>query len=137
MSVEIRLKNNAFHFEGHGENGALINIDATKKIGGEGKGPSPMELLLLGVASCSSIDILIILRKQRQFIEDFSVSVDYKRVPSGQASKFENITLNFHLKGQIDVKKAHKAIELSLEKYCSVSLILSHTATINYTLNIR
>ncbi len=135
MSVEIRLKNNAFHFEGHGENGAVINIDATKEIGGEGKGPSPMELLLIGTASCSSIDVLTILRKQRQFIEDFNVSVDYKRVPSEQASKFENITLNFRIKGPIDVKKVHKAIELSLEKYCSVSLILSHTATINYTLN--
>ena len=74
MSVEIRLKDNAFYLEGHGENGLLINIDGTKEIGGKGKGSSPMELLLLDAASSSSINVLIILRKQLQFIEDFNVS---------------------------------------------------------------
>ncbi|APD05991.1 hypothetical protein UJ101_00444 [Flavobacteriaceae bacterium UJ101] len=137
MSVEIFLRNDAFHFEGHGENGALINIDGSKKIGGQDKGPTPMELLLLGAAGCSSIDILIMLRKQRQNIEDFKVTVDYERVPNGEASQFKTITLNFHIQGDVDSKKAQRAIDLSLEKYCSVSLILSHTATIDYTLNIN
>ncbi len=137
MSVEIFLKNNAFHFEGHGENGALINIDGSQKIGGTDKGPTPMELLLLGVAGCSSIDILMMLRKQRQAVEDFSASVDYERVPNGEASIFKTITLNFNIQGDVDPKKALRAITLSLEKYCSVSLILSHTATIDYTLTIN
>ncbi len=137
MSVEIFLRNDAFHFEGHGENGALINIDGSKKIGGQDKGPTPMELLLLGAAGCSSIDILIMLRKQRQNIEDFKVTVDYERVPNGEASQFKTITLNFHIQGDVDSKKTQRAIDLSLEKYCSVSLILSHTATIDYTLNIN
>lgn len=137
MSVEIFLKNNAFHFEGHGENGALINIDGSKKIGGTDQGPSPMELLLLGAAGCSSIDVLIMLRKQRQIIDDFRVSVDYERVSNGDASIFKTITLNFKMQGTIAPKKAIRAINLSLEKYCSVSLILSHTATINYTLSLN
>lgn len=137
MSVELFLRNDAFHFEGHGENGTLINIDGSKKIGGLDKGPTPMELLLLGAAGCSSIDILIMLRKQRQIIEDFKVTVDYERVPNGEASKFKTITLNFHIRGNVDAKKAQRAVDLSLEKYCSVSLILSHTATIDYTLNIN
>ncbi|MFV0238024.1 MAG: OsmC family protein [Flavobacteriales bacterium] len=137
MSVELFLRNNAFHFEGHGENGALINIDGSKKIGGIDKGPTPMELLLLGAAGCSSIDILIMLRKQRQNIEDFKVTVDYESISNGEASQFKTITLHFHIQGNVDLKKAQRAIDLSLEKYCSVSLILSHTATIDYTLNVN
>ncbi len=137
MSVEIFLKNDAFHFVGHGENGTLINIDGSKKIGGLNKGPTPMELLLLGAAGCSSIDVLLMLRKQRQNIEKFSVSVDYERIPNGEASQFKTITLNFHINGDVAPRKAKRAIDLSLEKYCSVSLILSHTATIDYTLNIN
>ncbi|MFV0531106.1 MAG: OsmC family protein [Flavobacteriales bacterium] len=137
MSVEIVLKNEAFHFEGHGENGALINIDGSKKIGGQDKGPTPMELLLLGAAGCSSIDVLSMLRKQRQNIENFKVTVDYKRIPNGEASQFKTITLNFHIQGDVDPKKAKRAINLSFEKYCSVSIILSHTATIDYTLIIN
>ncbi len=137
MSVELFLKNDAFHFEGHGENGTLINIDGSKKIGGLDKGPTPMELLLLGAAGCSSIDVLLILRKQRQNIEEFSVSVDYERIPNGEASQFKTITLNFHINGDVTPEKAKRAIDLSLEKYCSVSLILSYTATIDYTLSIN
>ena len=66
MEVKLKRVNKAFHFEAVNENKIKVNIDASPAIGGEDKGVRPMELLLMGVAGCASIDLGLILKKQKQ-----------------------------------------------------------------------
>ena len=95
-------------------------------------GPSPMELILMGVAGCSGIDMISILKKQRQNITSFKAEVEGERVQVGDAKPFKDIYVVFFLEGPINEEKAARAAQLSFEKYCSVSKTLEPTATIHY-----
>lgn len=126
-----------FHFEAKNEAGNAVMIDAGAAIGGTGKGVRPMELLLMGLAGCASIDVISILRKQRQNIASVKVDVEGERGESQEANPYKNIKVKFSLTGEIEDAHLKRAIELSMEKYCSVAKTLEKTATINweYTLN--
>ena len=76
MKVEIKRVNDAVHFEGSGSGDVKIHIDGSEAIGGQDLGVRPMELVLMALGSCSSLDLITILKKQRQEITDFSVDVD-------------------------------------------------------------
>lgn len=137
MKVTLERKNKAVHFVTTNEQGNSIDLDGSPEIGGEGKGVRPMQLMLMGIAGCSSIDIVLFLKKMRQQLEDIKVDVAATRQEGEVPSLFETITIHYKLYGQISEDKAIKAIELSLEKYCSVAKILEKTATINYTFAIN
>ena len=79
MKVELKRINEPYHFEATNQTGNSIHIDASPQIGGTDKGVRPMELLLMGLAGCASIDVINILRKQRFTIHDFKVTVDGER----------------------------------------------------------
>ena len=96
-----------------------------------------MELLLMSLASCSAIDVLLILKRQRQSCEDIKISVKADRVKVENHSEFSKIHLDFELFGVIKEEKARKAIDLSLDSYCSVAQILKKTAEISYDFSIR
>lgn len=125
------------NFEAIGKNGKSILMDGSPKIGGQDKGVSPMETLLMAAAGCSSIDVVMILKKMKQTITDYKVEVEAERVPNGEATKYKTIHLHFIVSGDIKEKKLKQAIDLSIEKYCSVSKILSCSAEIStsYKLN--
>ena len=110
----------------------MVNVDSRPEFGGDDMGASPMELVLMGVAGCSAIDMISILKKQRQEITSFKAEVDGERVQIGDAKPFKNIYVVFYLEGDINSEKAAKAAQLSFEKYCSVSKTLEPTATIHY-----
>ena len=94
------------------------------------KGASPMELLLMGIAGCSGIDIVLILKKQQLEMTNFEVDVEGMRVDGEIPNVFRKIHLKVHIDGDIPAKKAQRAVDLSLEKYCSVSKMLEKTAEI-------
>ncbi|AFM13248.1 OsmC family protein [Turneriella parva] len=121
-----------FHFEAKNAAGNTVQIDAGPAIGGTGKGARPMELLLMGLAGCSGIDVVTILQKQRQTVEAMSVEVVGERGESQEANPFTNIVVRFSLAGQIEDHFLKRAIELSMDKYCSVAKTLEKTATISY-----
>lgn len=123
--------------EARNEDGVAIQMDASPDIGGENKGFRPMQLLLAAVGGCSSIDIILILKKQKQEIESFEVEVEGEKEKSEDHSIWKNIILHFKMKGKIDYAKAEKAIQLSLDKYCSVAKTLEPTANITYQLTIN
>ncbi|TAF61075.1 MAG: OsmC family peroxiredoxin [Flavobacterium sp.] len=102
------------------------------EFGGNDMGPSPMELVLMGVAGCSGIDMISILKKQRQEITSFKAEVEGERAQVGEAKPFKDIHVVFYLEGDIIPEKAARAAQLSFEKYCSVSKTLEPTATIHY-----
>ena len=130
MKISLQRINDDYLFECTNAEGNKILLDNTSEP--DAKGVSPMEAVLMAVAGCSGIDIVSILKKQRQIIEDFSAQVEGERVQVDDAKPFKNIIVRFFLTGNIDPKKALKAAELSFEKYCSVSKTLEPNVTVSY-----
>ncbi len=137
MKVELKRVDNAFHFEAVGTAGVPVNIDANPEIGGHNAGARPMEMLLMGLGGCSAIDIILILQKQKQEITDFRIHIDGDREPNATPSVFTNIRIHYALSGNLDEQKVKRAIDLSMDKYCSVSAILNKTAQLSYTFSIN
>ena len=136
MQVHLQRVDDAFHFTAKGAADIQIHIDAAKSIGGHNAGARPMELILMSLASCSAIDIVEILRKQRQMIKNFEIVVEGERrnvIPA----VFEKIRINFIVTGNLDEHKVRRAIDLSLQKYCSVSAMLEPKVKIDYTLELK
>jgi len=94
-----------------------------------------MEMLVMGLMGCSSIDVLLILAKKKLTIESYGVKAEAQREKVGEASLFKNIHLDFEIHGNGTLEQYHQAIGLSLEKYCSVAKTLEKTAKITYSLN--
>ncbi|WP_242920220.1 OsmC family protein [Pontibacter liquoris] len=137
MQVNLTRVDQDFHFEATGAAGVTINIDGSPQIGGHEAGARPMELLLMGLGGCSAIDIIQILKKQRQQIDSFNIKVDAARMEGQVPSLFESIHIHFILGGPLDEEKVRKAIDLSLDKYCSVAAILYKTATITHSFEVN
>ena len=136
MKIELNRINKELHFQGIGIADVAINIDGSPEIGGENAGARPMELILMGLGSCSAIDIVQILKKQKQMLSDFKIEIEAERENKIPAV-FKTIHVNFHFTGELDKNKVEKAIELSLNKYCSVTAMLNKTAKINYSVSIN
>ncbi|MDF3025839.1 MAG: OsmC family protein [Fluviicola sp.] len=124
MKLDLKLIESPFVLEVRNESGISIKIDATEKIGGKNKGMRPMELLASSLAGCMSIDILLILQKQRQEVTFYEVTIDANRKDAVPAV-FESIYLVFSFNREVDLEKAEAAVKLSHEKYCSVSASLN------------
>jgi putative redox protein len=83
----------------------------------------------MGMAGCSAIDVLMILKKQRQEVRDFRMAIDAEREPDKEPSLWQEAQLVFQIFGRVDVDKAEKAVALSMEKYCSVAATLRASGT--------
>ncbi|MCG8312989.1 MAG: OsmC family protein [Pseudomonadales bacterium] len=112
-------------FEAKSGTGHTVIIDGPPDHGGKNQGVRPMELMLLGVGGCASFDVIHILKKSRQDVTDCVAQVEAERVDD-VPSVFSKIHLHFSVKGN-NLKDAHvkRAVELSAEKYCSASIMLS------------
>jgi putative redox protein len=124
MRIELKRLDDAFHFEGLSETGNTVYMDAGENIGGHNKGVRPMQMLLMGLGGCSAIDVVMILKKQKQVIRGFEISIEGEREKGKEPSLWETIEIHFKLTGEIDEAKAERAVQLSMEKYCSVSRTL-------------
>ncbi len=118
------------------EDNSSILLDGSSAIGGKGNGVRPMETLLMGVAGCSGIDIVVILKKMKQEIRDLKIDVEAETYKEDDVTKYRTINLHFHLWGAIKEDKLQKAIDMSMNTYCSVAKILEKSAKItsSYTL---
>ena len=133
ITIELERVNDAFHFEARNSEGVAVQIDGAAEIGGQGAGVRPMQLLLMGLGGCSGIDIGLILRKQKQVIESFRIVINGYREQHKKPALFENITVEFHLHGDLDAGKVKRAVSLSMDKYCSVTKTLEKSASISYS----
>jgi putative redox protein len=129
MSLELIRVEEPFVFELRNEEGVVCGIDASPAIGGKGKGFRPMELMAGSLAGCASIDVLLILKKQRIIPTHFAIKIETKRVDA-IPSYFEEIKLIFEVNRDVPVEKLEKAIDLTLKKYCSVSASLKEEVKI-------
>jgi putative redox protein len=136
--IELSRVSGEYGFEASDENGHIIRMDSSPETGGQNFGVRPMQVLLMGLAGCSAIDVLAILKKQRQEVKDYKMVINGEREKGKEPSLWEDIEIEFHLYGDIDKDKASKAVELSIDKYCSVSATLHKAgANINYRVFIH
>lgn len=135
MEITLTRINEDVLFEGVTPEGLAVKIDGSDGIGGTGAGPRPMQVFLMSMSACSSIDVVTILKKMRQEITTFEVHVKGDRVDT-VPKVFHTITLHFKIGGDVKEEKARQAIEMSLTKYCSVSKMLMEAIDVNYELTI-
>ncbi|MAB57332.1 MAG: disulfide bond formation regulator [Aequorivita sp.] len=135
MKVTLNRINDNYLFEAKGASGVPVLID--NKTDEPSKGASPMELLLMGVGGCSAIDVVSILKKQRQEITSYKMEVVGQRKEVREAKPFEAIHVTLHLEGKIDEAKAVRAAKLSFEKYCSVSITMEASVKITYSIELN
>lgn len=109
--------------------GNTMMIDIPVADGGTSRGMRPMQTVLAALIGCSSVDVVSILKKQKQPITSFKMEVDGNREAGKEPSLWENVQLTFILEGTIDAAKAWRAAELSVEKYCSVAATLRRAGT--------
>lgn len=139
MEVNLIRKNDAFHFQADGDSSAAVNIDANPDIGGSNLGARPMELLLMGLGGCTAIDVILILKKQRQFPTDIKIKVSGERekIEGTEMTPFKTINVHFDFSGSLSEEKIKKAIELSMDKYCSATAQLRTSAIITHSFTIH
>lgn len=136
MKIELKRLDADFLMEATNESGNSFKMDASEQIGGKGAAMRPMQVLLASMGGCSSIDVISILRKQRQPLTDIQVILNGEREQGVEPSLFNDIHIHFKLFGDIDPAKAEIAVKLSMEKYCSVAKTLEKTAVIRHSFEI-
>jgi len=123
-------------FVGDSSSGHAVVMDGEPSVGGHNTGPRPMELLLLGAGGCSGMDVISILKKKRQEVTGLEIRVKGKKAED-YPKKFTHITLEFIVKGRnISEEAVKKAVELSMNKYCSVKATLDGAAKIVFSYKI-
>jgi len=124
-------------FVGESGSGHGLVMDGPPDLGGRNLGPRPMEMLLLGMGSCASVDVVEILKKGRQRITDCVVEIDAQRADT-IPKVFTHIRLHFIVSGHdLGEKQVQRAVNLSAEKYCSATRMLAQVARVEHSVEIR
>jgi putative redox protein len=135
MKVEIERVNNKVHLEAKNEQGVIVHMDGSPEIGGEDLGARPMQLVLMALGGCTSMDMLSMLKKMREEVKGYKVTVDAERATE-HPMVFTKIHIHYTLEGNLKKENVEKAINLSMDKYCSVTHMLNSTATITHSFEI-
>ncbi|HEV2357783.1 MAG TPA: OsmC family protein [bacterium] len=123
-------------FDGTAESGGKVALDARPEHGGTGQGPSPMETLLLALAGCTGMDVVSILGKMRAPLAGLEIHVSGDRAEA-HPRVFTRIRLEYVLSGAgLETDQVRRAVDLSQEKYCSVSAMLRQSAELTYSWRI-
>ncbi len=136
IKIEINRIDQDFRMEAVNEKGNAIVMDAGAADGGHDSGMRPMQLLLAAMGGCSAIDLIAILRKQREPLNDLKITVTGEREQGVVPALYTEVHAHFKLFGDINQEKAERAVQLSVEKYCSVAKTLEKTAKVTYSFEI-
>jgi len=112
--------------ESHSGHHVVLDADAAHVAG-----PTPMELVLMALCSCTAVDVVSILHKKREALTSLTVSAVAEQAPA-PPRVFTHIHLAYHLGGKVSPKAAEDAVALSKNKYCSVSKMLEKAVAIDY-----
>jgi putative redox protein len=121
IKVELSRVQGDYGFEVKDAYGHTVKIDNSPEHGGQNFGVRPMQLLLMSLAGCSGLDVISILKKQRQEVKDYKMIVNGERESGVEPSLWKNVFVEFHVYGNVDEDKAKRAAQLSMNKYCSVT----------------
>ena len=136
--ITARLAEKEYGLDVTDADGHTMRIDIPVEQGGNGTGFRPMQMLLSALCGCSAVDVISILKKQRQVLEDLTIEVDGHREEGKEPSLWKNIQLIFTITGEVDPSKAYKAVDLSMDKYCSVAETLRAAgAAINFSVIVN
>ncbi len=123
-------------FKGKASSGHTLTMDADEEAGGRNAGFRPMELLLVGFGGCSGMDVISLLRKKRQPVTGLDINVKGEKTDS-YPKIYKEVHIEYVVKGTGVQKDAvERAIELSLDKYCSVGATLARAGTITHSYKI-
>lgn len=125
------------HFQGEGSSKVVSNMDASVTAGGTGHGTSPMELLLMSIAGCSGMDIVSILEKMQVKVNRFVTIVEGER-SNDHPRVFKDIEVVYKFWGDaLSEDKLQRAVQLSIDKYCSVANMIDKAANLTYRIEIN
>ena len=137
IRIELQRTSGNYSFNARDSMGHLLQTDSSKENGGDDNGFRPMQLMLAALGSCSAIDMVSILQKQKQIISNLKIIIEGEREQDVIPSLWKNIQVHFELSGNLNLDKAKRAAELSIKKYCSVAETLRRGGTtISHTLKI-
>lgn len=129
MKIILESTHGDLNFKGTNERGQSIQLSGNKEA------VSPMESVLMAAAACSSIDVETILKKMRQDVISIHVDVEGTRADAIPAV-FTKIHMHYVITGDVKEEKAFKAVEMSMEQYCSVSLMLAKSVEISHSVEV-
>lgn len=112
--------------------GHTIHLDNTIESGGENTGASPKKILLAALAGCTAMDVVSILSKMKEDLQELKIKVIAEEVVDETPKIYKSFHLVYMVKGKIDKAKVEKAVALSMEKYCSVAAMYRHFATVTF-----
>jgi putative redox protein len=136
VKIELKRVDEDFRMEAVNEKGNSIYMDAGADDGGHDSGLRPMQLLLAAMGGCSAIDLILILRKQREPLTDLKITVTGEREQGVVPALYTEVHAHFKLFGDINEEKAERAVKLSVEKYCSVAKTLEKSAVVTHSFEI-
>lgn len=127
---------NGMQFVGEAGSGHAIVMDSGSETGGNNTGLRPSELLLIGLGGCSGMDIISILKKKRENVTGFEININGEKAEE-HPKKYKEIGIEFIIKGKnVSPEAVQKAVQLSMDKYCSVKATLEGAAKINFSYKI-
>lgn len=118
-------------FELNAQNNLKLVMDSSESLEGKNRGMTPMQLLLGGLMGCMSIDVMLVLKKQKMSPKVYRVEADATK-KDGVPTPYDKIHLKISIDKEIDLKRVHRAVDLSLNKYCSVRASLHPDISISY-----
>ena len=123
-TINLKRIDEDYLFETTDEAGKTMVMDIPTDQGGHGGGVRPMQVLLSALGGCSGVDVVMILKKQKETIEQFEMVISGERAVGKEPALWETVNIVFKLKGSMSQEKAEKACALSIDKYCSVAATL-------------
>lgn len=121
MQISLQLSPDGRAMLGQDEAGNEIRLSLPESAGGDASGFRAMQLMIVSLGACASVDVLTILKKQRQQVDDLRIEIDAERYHQPLPAPWQKAHLVFTFYGKVDPQKAEKAVEMSIQKYCSAS----------------
>lgn len=128
--LQAKLSHPDYGFTITDAKGHTMKIDIPADQGGHGDGLRPMQTVLAALCGCSAVDVVSILKKQRQPLADLVIKVDGERQKGVEPALWEKVHLLFQISGNVEPGKAARAVQLSIEKYCSVAETLRRAGAV-------
>lgn len=136
MKVTAHL-NSGISYTATGDSGFDLTMDGNPEYGGTNAGPRPMEVVLMGLAGCTGIDVRMILDKMQQKISDIDIQIEAERADAVPAV-FTKIHVHYIVTGtDLSEERVGRAVDLSSEKYCSVSTMLKGSVEMSHSFEVR
>jgi len=133
--VEVKVQwNGKMGFTGTGPSGHSVFMDAAPKVGGDDRGPRPTELALMSIGGCSGIDIMLVLQAMRVQVDDLEITLTAERAAE-EPRRFTRINIHYRITGpELPERRIKRAVDLTRDKYCSVSNSFNAEITTSYEL---